>query len=397
MPRKNTTVCELPLERLRTDGDTQPRSQMNEEVAEDYAQEMRDGVTLPPVDATFDGDQYWLWDGFHRLQAAKKAGKTTISVTVTPGTVEDARWLALAANKNHGLRRSNEDKKLSVEKALRLWPDRSDHVIAEHVGVNHSTVSRHRALLPPGVAMQHLDERTGRDGKTYKTGKRGKRGKQATGEGPPPVVALQQLEGVDGQDERIDPAALELLRACEVKLDSRQAEAMAAVPQAVHFEVASILAEGQAKTVHQAVKLYEESINPEVPRDPAGLPVSGDAAAVLQTLALYREALHEGRKLGDLIHRIAIAPGGHFLRSNLRHRGRDPENLRHHSTDLDQVMTDLKFCQPYCARCPYCHHAHPGKFAKKCEACYGLGWVTKTSFDTAPADYREAVLKGAAK
>jgi hypothetical protein len=347
---------------------------------------------------------YWLWDGFHRLQAARKAGKTTISVTVTPGTVEDARWFALGANKNHGLRRSNEDKRLSVEKALRLGPGRSDRDIAEHVGVNHVTVSRHRALLASTGEIHQLDERIGRDGKTRKTGNTGKKPKPSTGEFhqlsgriDQAGVALQHLEEVDGQDERIDPAALELLRESGLKLDSRQAEAMAAVPQAVHFEVASILAEGQAKTVHQAVKLYEETIDPEVPCDPAGVPVSGDAAAVLQTLALYREATQEGRKLADLIHRIAVAPGGHFLRSNLRHRGRDPENLRHYSTDLDQVMTDLKFCQPYCSICPYCHHAHRGKFARKCEACYGMGWVTKTTFDTAPEDYREAVLKGAAK
>jgi hypothetical protein len=128
-----------------------------------------------------------------------------------------------------------------------------------------------------------LDERTGKDGKTRKTGNTGKKPKQST-------VQIGQL------DERIDPAALELLRENEVKLDSRQAEVMAAVPQAAHFEVASILAEGKARTVHQAVKLYEESIYPDVPCDPAGVPVSGDAAAVLQTLALYREAMQEGRK-----------------------------------------------------------------------------------------------------
>jgi hypothetical protein len=395
---------EILLDTIRVDGDTQPREAINQEVVDEYAQGWEDRISYPPVDAVLDGENYWLWDGFHRCLGARKAGRARIRVRVTRGTLEDARWLALGANRTHGLHRSNADKRRSVERALAQRPAKSNRRIAEHCGVSLDLVNRVRREMEATERIVQSPLREGDDGRVIDTSNIG----GVTGDPPdeaasePPAAAPQPRDD-DASDEgpswedRLDPAAVELLEEHDKNLPRRQLERLSEVPQAAQFDVAFLVADGQADTVAAAIKRYEESINPDVPCDPAGLPVSGDAVAVLQTLALYREALLTGRKLADLIHQIAVAPGGHFLRGNLRHRGRDPENLRHHSTDLDQVLTELKCYQPYCSACPYCHHAHPGKFAKNCEACHGVGWVTKHTFDASPPGYREAVLKGATR
>jgi len=45
----------------------------------------------------------------------------------------------------------------------------SDSQIAEHVGVNHSTVAKYRTELVAACEIRKLTERTGKDGKTYNT------------------------------------------------------------------------------------------------------------------------------------------------------------------------------------------------------------------------------------
>ena len=49
----------LKLEQIRTDGGTQPRAELREEVIADYAERMESGVTFPPVIVFFDGTNYW--------------------------------------------------------------------------------------------------------------------------------------------------------------------------------------------------------------------------------------------------------------------------------------------------------------------------------------------------
>src|SRR5262249_44761903 len=102
----------------------------------------------------------------------KQADFDTISAEVRPGTVVDARWLALSANKTHGLRRTNDDKRRAVKAALQMRPDDSDRAIAEHVGVSNNMVSEYRARLSSEDSQPAT--RTGRDGRTIDTRNIGK-------------------------------------------------------------------------------------------------------------------------------------------------------------------------------------------------------------------------------
>src|SRR5262245_30966554 len=115
-------LMQLPLGMIRTDGDTQSRKELNWGAAHDYTEAMRSGDRFPPCKAVFDGKDYWLYGGFHRYEAAEGADIEHLDVEVITGTLEDARWLALAENVEHdlaGVRRTATDKRRVVEKALR--------------------------------------------------------------------------------------------------------------------------------------------------------------------------------------------------------------------------------------------------------------------------------------
>jgi len=171
-PEPFPTLKDLPLGTIRLDGGTQPRATIDPETVAEYAERMRAGDHFPPVQVYFDGTDHWLSDGFHRVKAAIEAGQTTIQAEVWEGTRDDAFWMSLAANKDHGLRRSNDDKARAVKAALAAKPRLSDGAIAEHVGVSDRMVAKYRAEMTPKVSESA--ERTGRDGRTINTAGIGK-------------------------------------------------------------------------------------------------------------------------------------------------------------------------------------------------------------------------------
>lgn len=71
----------LPIADIRTDGGTQSRVQLDWIAVSEYAAAMKDGAQFPPIVVFHDGSDYWLADGFHRLDAANKAGLDTIAAT----------------------------------------------------------------------------------------------------------------------------------------------------------------------------------------------------------------------------------------------------------------------------------------------------------------------------
>lgn len=139
----------LELKEIRLDGGTQPRVELNQEVVGDYADSLMAGAVFPPVHVFHDGSSYWLADGFHRYFAHKRAGKLEIDVDVHTGTLRDALLFSLSANSQHGLRRTNDDKRRAVLILLNdlEWSEWSDVKIAEAAGVSNATVHRIRKSL----------------------------------------------------------------------------------------------------------------------------------------------------------------------------------------------------------------------------------------------------------
>lgn len=173
-------ATKVAIKNIINDGGTQMRASLNFETVSEYAEAMLAGVTFPPITLYYDGETYWLADGFHRLQAWKSiyqvAGSAgtydpaEVPAIVHAGTRRDAILHAAGANANHGLRRTNEDKRRAVEVLLRdpEWSQWSDRVIAEACAVSHMFVSNLRKKMTVN-GLQSPTERKGADGRTINT------------------------------------------------------------------------------------------------------------------------------------------------------------------------------------------------------------------------------------
>jgi ParB-like nuclease domain len=114
-----------------------------------YAEDMQGGATFPPVKAYHDGTHYYLSDGFHRVEAARRIGRGTIPAEVRQGTSRDATLAACAANATHGLRRTHEDKRRAITAMLTdpEWAKWSDRAVAKSCMVDHKSVAKIRREL----------------------------------------------------------------------------------------------------------------------------------------------------------------------------------------------------------------------------------------------------------
>lgn len=171
--------------------------ELDQDLVNEYAERMLAGDKFPAVHTRLEGKKHWLWDGYQRLAARRKAGFKDIDVIVESGTLQDAIWDSASANKAHGLRRTNQQKQDAVIKALRYQLSLpkgkriSARQIAAHVGVGSRMVDQwleriekgeapdNGASLETGQQDSHVEETTasptftvervvlGKDGKTY--------------------------------------------------------------------------------------------------------------------------------------------------------------------------------------------------------------------------------------
>ena len=148
----------------------QSRAATNYKLVDEYAEIMQNEVQFEATQGIRDKTgQVYIWDGLHRGEAAKRVG-TLLLVSITPGTKEEAEWLALTANQKHGLRRSRADLQRIVRLAL-LHPngaDLSDREIARHCGVSDKTVGKIRSTLEVSAEIPQIATRlVTRNGRTY--------------------------------------------------------------------------------------------------------------------------------------------------------------------------------------------------------------------------------------
>ena len=190
----------IAISKIRIDGGTQPRSEIDGHIVRSYAEDLENGATFPAVVVFYDGDEYWLADGFHRLKAFREAGKTGIPVQIMQGGQRDAVLYSVGANADHGLRRTNADKRRAVQRMLDdpEWSRWSDREIARRCRVGHALVSNMRgesSVHDGQIEDQQPSTRTvTRSGTTYKqdTSNIGR---------PNPREVQPEDEGADDPDE----------------------------------------------------------------------------------------------------------------------------------------------------------------------------------------------------
>ena len=155
-------ITRLPLSQIRTDGGTQLRAACSDATVAEYSEALKAGATFPPAVVFADGIDHWLADGFHRHAAHAAAGLPDIAVVIRHGDRRAALLFAAGANADHGLRRTQEDKRQAVLALLRdpEWRHWSDRAIAERVKVSHPTVARIRRDLNGNFSIETPSVRT---------------------------------------------------------------------------------------------------------------------------------------------------------------------------------------------------------------------------------------------
>lgn len=133
---------------IRLDVDVQVRATMSEKLVNEYAKAMGADppARFPPIVVFFDGTDYWLADGFHRVAAAIKTNVQQIEADIRSGSKREAILFACGANEEHGLRRSRADRRRAVDRLLAdsewcLWSDRE---IGRVCRVSHRSVAKWR-------------------------------------------------------------------------------------------------------------------------------------------------------------------------------------------------------------------------------------------------------------
>lgn len=243
----------LKIGQIRLDGDTQPRTAIDEDLVDEYADAYKSKVEIPRVVVFHDGANYWLVDGFHRRWAAVKVGLKSLPCVVHEGTLQDARWYSYAANQTHGLRRTNADKEKAVKAALQhpKGAELSDVQIAEHVGVSHSTVAKYRCELESTCQVGKLAARTGKDGKKRKLPKKKPATKPAPEPAPDPEPEEQEGENgiATSNADKPDP---------EQQQQVADNEAFVVIEATIRYQFSGRLAVASARLEALAEKLRSE-------------------------------------------------------------------------------------------------------------------------------------------
>lgn len=149
-------IAVLPLDEIRMDGGTQPRSQLNQGTIDEYAADMQSGDKFPPIDVFYDGQDYWLADGFHRVHAATQIGWSEFEANVHQGDRRAAILHSVGVNASHGLRRTNEDKRRAVMALLsdEEWGKWSDREIGRRCRVSHPFVAKIREDVTGNISSE---------------------------------------------------------------------------------------------------------------------------------------------------------------------------------------------------------------------------------------------------
>jgi len=169
-------VERLPANKIKVDNGIQSREEVNTKIVADYAEEIKNGEVFPPVVVFYDGLDYWLADGFHRIYAYKLCGVEEVSCDVREGSRDDAIKHSAGSNSKHGLKRTNADKRKSVLMIFNL-PENQDKLkldppiepsltdIAEICGVNRQFASN--ILTPLLSCYGSMMHEVTRNGKKY--------------------------------------------------------------------------------------------------------------------------------------------------------------------------------------------------------------------------------------
>jgi len=112
-------VLELEIKEIHIPWELLPRviTGVVEDKVKEYAEMIESGVEFDPILVWDRGNEYWVIDGVHRIEAHKRAGRSTIKAELISCKDEiDCQIKAIQANLKHGLSIKKEEKISLVQK-----------------------------------------------------------------------------------------------------------------------------------------------------------------------------------------------------------------------------------------------------------------------------------------
>lgn len=160
-------LAEVLLSDLILDERLQPRSTMTQALVDEYMEDIADGDTFPPVEVIDVDGRFYLVDGWHRVAAYRALGHTTVFAKISEGGLEQAILISSGANADHGLRRTNADKRRAVVRLLTTpsFASMSDGAIARASKVSVRFVGMIRKTLQEDGSIPEVTDRVGVDGR----------------------------------------------------------------------------------------------------------------------------------------------------------------------------------------------------------------------------------------
>jgi hypothetical protein len=110
----------VPLLQVRRDAKFQPRLTTDEALVRQYATALQAGVEFPPVKVARINGHGYLVDGWHRMAAHERAGRTDIDIELVDVRGEnEALWVASKANLAHGQALNRKEVRLALGALVR--------------------------------------------------------------------------------------------------------------------------------------------------------------------------------------------------------------------------------------------------------------------------------------
>jgi hypothetical protein len=161
-PQFEPRIVDVPLSKLRTDGGVSIRAELDAEHQADVRQAVAAGEVRDPLKAVLDSNgDYWVFAGFYRTEAYRALWEDAghhrfgvVKVEVRPGTLRDAKLLAVGENYDHGLKRTSQDIEIAVGRLVAdpEWGHWSNREIGRRVHVSPETVRKYRDRITPPTA-----------------------------------------------------------------------------------------------------------------------------------------------------------------------------------------------------------------------------------------------------
>lgn len=133
------TAVDVLIADLIIDRDVQVRHSEHRDTVDRYKESLD---SLPPITLYKTSEGLLLSDGFHRVKAHSRSGRSTIPAHIRTGTREDALEYAVTGNCRHGAALTPDERDAGIRRLHRLHPDWAGSQIADQMSVHRATVDR---------------------------------------------------------------------------------------------------------------------------------------------------------------------------------------------------------------------------------------------------------------